>query len=544
MNIQKFIMIRTSKAGSGTYGIVYNAKTADESKRKVAVKRNIVDESVDFSGSVKELDLLNRLKGHPYIVKLLSVSFGNPLSTPNSPISRVGSFKYREDYLHFIFEQANNNGHTLIYGDGIHISYLKLAMVQMFLGIEYMHAKQVIHRDIKPANLLWFVSSDNKAAVKICDFGLAKVNSRVGEMTPKVVTCWYRAPEICSHEPDYSYASDIWSAGCVMFEMVSKRALLINSTDDDVKLLSKIIGLIPNPSSEDINKLTKGNKIKLTSDASPRRRLSFQELIGLSNEKIKEFNEYPENGSTFDQFISLLEQILVLDPSKRLTATEILNNTFFDAYRDVIIWSRKEYPPVPSSDDKINIVVCRERAWACKAAFLVFNGRSYLSWYKHQMLFQSIDLFDRYLTFVRTKTVKRLTEDKDQGRYLTRYETELYYIVCLYIAIKYFTTLHVPISFSELATDSYKTDKAMLEAEEFEKKMIGEVLKFAIYRDTCYEKASKILDKALSETEIRDLLDKYGNIQADTNLLLTDLTKSLINISNKKEHNEVNNITE
>lgn len=519
-------MIRTSKAGSGTYGIVYNAKTTDESKRKVAVKRNIVDDSVDFSGSIKELDLLNRLKGHPYIVKLLSVSFGNPLSTPNSPISRAGSFKYREDYLHFIFEQANNNGHTLIYGDGIHISYLKLAMVQMFLGIEYMHAKQVIHRDIKPANLLWFVSSDNKAAIKICDFGLAKVNTRVGEMTPKVVTCWYRAPEICSMDPDYSYASDIWSAGCVLFEMVSKRALLLNSTDDDVKLLSKIIGLIPNPSSEDINKLTKG-KIKLTSDASPRRRLSFQELIGLSNEKIKEFNEYPENGSNYDQFISLLESILVLDPMKRLTATQILDNDFFNPYRDVINWSRKEYPSLPSGDDKINIVVCKERAWACKAAFLVFNGRTYLSWYKHQILFQSIDLFDRYLTYVRTKTIKRLVEDKDQGRYLTRYETELHYIVCLYVSIKYFTTLHVPISFTELASENYKTAKAMVEAEEFEKKMLGEVLKFTIYRDTPYEKAVKIKG-TLSEIEARDLLDKYGTVPSDTNLLLTDLTNLLM----------------
>lgn len=520
-------MIRTSKAGSGTYGIVYNAKTADESKRKVAIKRNIVDESVDFSGSVKELDMLNRLKGHPYIVKLLSVSFGNPLSTPNSPISRLGSFKYREDYLHFIFEQANNNGHTLIYGDGIHISYLKLAMVQMFLGIEYMHAKQVIHRDIKPANLLWFVSSDNKAAVKICDFGLSKINSRVGSMTPKVVTCWYRAPEICSQDPDYSYASDIWSAGCVIFEMVSKRALLLNSTDDDVKLLSKIIGLIPNPSSEDIWKLTKGNKIKLTSEASPRHRLSFQELIGLSKENIKEFNKYPENGSTYDQFISLLEHILVLDPSRRLTATGILNHEFFNPYRDVIDWSRKEYPPVSSSDDKINIVVCKERGWACKAAFLVFNGRTHLFWYKHQMLFQSIDLFDRYLTYIRTKTVKRLVEDKDQGRYLTRYEAELYYIVCLYISIKYFTTLHVPISFTELATENYKTPKAMLEAEEFEKKMIGEVLKFTIYRDTCYEKGVKIKG-SMNEVDIRDLLDKYGNIPSDTNLILTDLTNLLM----------------
>lgn len=518
-------MIRTSKAGSGTYGIVYNAKTTDDSKRKVAVKRNIVDESVDFSGSIKELDLLNRLKGHPYIVKLLSVSFGNPLTTPNSPVSRVGNFKYKEDYLHFIFEQANNNGHSLIYNEEIHISYLKLAMVQMFLGIEYMHAKEVIHRDIKPANLLWFVSSDNRAAIKLCDFGLAKVNMNMGMMTPRVVTCWYRAPEICSMDPNYSYSSDIWSAGCVIFEMVSKRALLVNSTDDDVKLLSKIIGLIPDPAQEDILKLTK-NKIKLTAEASPRRRLSFKELLGLSDERIDQFNEYPEKGASYDQFISLLENILVLDPSKRLTSSQILDNEFFDPYREVINWSRKEYPPIKFTEEKTNIVNCRERNWAIKAAFLVFNNRGSLSWYKHQTLFQSIDLFDRYLTYLRTMTTKRLIEGKLQGRYLTKYHTELYYVVCLYISIKYFTTLHVPISFTELASDNYKTGKAMIEAEEFEKKMLGEVLKFNVYRETVYEKSCKIKKELLTETEIRDLLDKYGNVATDTNLLVSELIKS------------------
>ena len=520
-------MIRTGKAGRGTYGRVYNAKTTDKHQRKVAVKRNIVDESVSFSGSIKELDLLNRLKGHPYIVKLLSASFGNPLTTPNSPIARVGSFNYREDYLHFIFEQGNNNGHSLIYGEGIHISYLKLAMVQMFIGIEYMHAKDVIHRDIKPANLLWFVSSDNKAAIKICDFGLSKINNSKGPMTPRVVTCWYRAPEICSKDPNYDYPSDIWSAGCVLFEMVAKRALLVNSADDDVKLLSKIIGLIPDPSYDDIYRLTQGHKIKLTSDASPRFRPSFRDMIGLSDEKIKEFNKYPGTGANYNEFLDLLGHILELDPTKRYTSTQILDHPYFEPYRDVIKWSRKEYPAVPFKDGNLNIVCCKERAWACKAAFLVFNGRSHLAWYKHQILFQSIDLFDRYLTHIRTKTVKRLVESKYQGRYLTRYQTELHYVVCLYMCIKYFTTLHIPISFLELATDNYKTEKAMIEAEEFEKKMLGEVLHFTVYRDTVYETACNMKEEVLDEVETRDLIDKYGNIKADYNVAVKDLTTNL-----------------
>ena len=82
-------MIRTSKMGSGTYGVVYGAKMKNTDETEIAVKRNIVDSDISFSGSIKEMDLLNRLRGHPYIVKLISVSFGNPFITPNSPLSTI-----------------------------------------------------------------------------------------------------------------------------------------------------------------------------------------------------------------------------------------------------------------------------------------------------------------------------------------------------------------------------------------------------------------------------------------------------------------------
>jgi serine/threonine protein kinase len=527
-------MIRTGKAGSGTYGIVYNGETSGDKKRRVAVKRNIVDESVSFSGSIKELDLLNRLKGHPYIVKLLTVSFTNPFISPNSPIGKIGNYNYREDYLHFIFEQANNNGHSLIYTKGIPICYLKLAMTQMFLGIEYMHSQGVIHRDLKPANLLWFITADNKAAIKLCDFGLAKVHTPHGPMTPRVVTSWYRAPEICVKDTQYGYPSDIWSAGCILFEMVSKKALLINSVDDDIKLLSKIIGLIPEPPYDEIYKLTKGHKITLTAEASPRQRATFKQLINLPDEGIEDFNSLPQDGATYDQFLDLIKHILVLDPDKRYNATEILDHNFFNPYREIITWCRKSYPPIPPPLDNVNIICCRERAWACKVAFLIFNGRGYLKWYTHRILFQSIDMFDRYLSYIETNITTKLIESKLQGKYLTRYHTELHYIVCLYMCIKYFTTLHIPISFTELATDDYKTEKAMLEAEEFEKKMLKDILQLKIHRNTVYDIASDINGCSLDEYQTCDLLDRYGNIRNHyTNVSLNNLYISLIQNDNK-----------
>jgi serine/threonine protein kinase len=525
-------MIRTGKAGKGTYGIVYNGETIGKEKSKVAVKRNIIDPSVSFSGSIKELDLLNRLKGHPYIVNLLSISYNNPFTVPNSPISRFGNYNLKEDYLHFIFEQADNNGHDLIYG-GVHIGYLKLAMVQMLLSVEYMHSKKVIHRDIKPANLLWFVDKDNNPSIKICDFGLAKVYTRQGPMTPRVVTSWYRAPEICTRDPNYTYASDIWSIGCIMFEMVAKRALLQGSEDDDVKLLSRIIGLLPDTPYEDIKKMTKDHSITLTSEASPRTKHSIRELIGISQDGIDKFNEYPGNGSaTYDQFIDLIKNILVLDPEKRYTIKQILAHEFFEPYRNIINDIRFKYPPIRSEYPKIKIIPCVERSWACKVAFVMFNARNSKNiapWYRHRIIFQSIDMFDRYLSYLHDNTdITNKIESKYQGKYMTRYKTELRYLVCLYMSIKYFLTLQTPISFTILAADNYKTEQAMIEAEEFEKILLKDIFKMNIYRDTIYETLDKLPTKP-NEKQIRNLLLEYGTIKDDINeVTVVELYNSLV----------------
>lgn len=525
-------MLKIGKAGSGTYGVVYKGETLGNNKRKVAVKKNIVEKSVNFSGSLKELDLLMRLKGHPYIVKLLSVTFGNPFNCPSSPIHKAGSRNYKEDYLYFIFEQGKINGHYLIHGNNLPYSYMKLSMVQMFLAIEYMHGKNVIHRDIKPENLLWF-QTEKGTAVKLCDFGLGKVNTPGRPMTPGVVTCWYRAPEICSRDPSYSYPSDIWSAGCIMYEMISKEPFL-KSTDDDIEILSKIIGTIPNPTYDDIYKLTKGHKIKLTSDASPRKRLTFKQLINLNNDNIKEFNSCPSNGATYEEYLDLVGKILVLNPKRRLTATQILDHEFFKPYAELIEWCRKRYPNKNEEVvNDLNIICCRERAWACKIAFLLFNGRETLKWYKHDIVFSAIDMFDRYLYYMYNNTTERLLESKYQGKYLTRYKTELHFTVCIYMCIKYYTTLKVPISFEMLATDNYKTMKAMAEAEQFEKKMLKDVLKFRIKRKTIYDEACEQKNAILDEYETRNLLGNYGNV-----------SKHYISVNVKSLYEDITEISE
>ena len=80
-----------------------------------------------------------------------------------------------------------------------------------------------MHRDLKPSNLLI-----NKAGthLKIADFGLARsFNLPLKSYTHEVVTLWYRAPEILLGQKVYSPAVDIWSVGCIFYEMAHKKPL-------------------------------------------------------------------------------------------------------------------------------------------------------------------------------------------------------------------------------------------------------------------------------------------------------------------------------
>ena len=106
---------------------------------------------------------------------------------------------------------------------------IKCYMQQLLCGLEHCHAQGVLHRDIKGSNLL----IDNNGNLKIGDFGLSTFfHSRQKQaLTSRVVTLWYRPPELLLGAKDYEVSVDLWSSGCILAELYAGKPIMPGRTE-------------------------------------------------------------------------------------------------------------------------------------------------------------------------------------------------------------------------------------------------------------------------------------------------------------------------
>ncbi|EKX46902.1 hypothetical protein GUITHDRAFT_55421, partial [Guillardia theta CCMP2712] len=91
--------------------------------------------------------------------------------------------------------------------------------VQICLGMHHVHSQNILHRDLKTANILL----TRQGIIKLADFGIARVMSSETDMAKTMIgTPYYLSPEICEDRP-YNHKSDIWSLGCVLYELLTLR---------------------------------------------------------------------------------------------------------------------------------------------------------------------------------------------------------------------------------------------------------------------------------------------------------------------------------
>lgn len=288
--------------GEGTFGKVHLAFDAVRNERKVAVKsikppRNFID-GVSWT-ALREIKILREVS-HENIVNLLDV------------------FVYGTDShtVHLVFEfcpydlerVVKESGRVLSSGEIASYTYMLLS------GLEALHAAWVLHRDLKPSNLLIAESG----VLKIGDFGLARVFAphpeadRVGEMTSTVVTLWYRAPELLFGARDYGPGVDMWSVGCILYELVSRRAFFEGDDDSEIKLLGRIFERLGTPTEQDWPSMT----------LLP----SYMRFERVPPTPMREHLPAAP-GSLVD----LLSSLLRFDPATRISCTAALAHPYFTA---------------------------------------------------------------------------------------------------------------------------------------------------------------------------------------------------------------------
>lgn len=512
--------IKKAELGSGAYGKVYDVDLTDGST--AALKRNLIDTTNEhtFMASIRELDILQAFSHHPLFVKIIKTIHGDAFEQRQNSPRKDESL--RDDKIHFVLEKAHCTLYDLIYDEapGVEIpfsyEFIKTAMMQMLVGLEYLHAKGYYHRDIKPANYLVF-GSGSDPVVKLCDFGMSRPLTIDRVCTPRVVTSWYRPPEVLMALDSYDERVDVWSLGMVFLEMISREPFCKDLPDDDKELFQHILTLHPErPKKEELYKMFERPRVPdvftlFGPDAIPEYTpKSWHELLQIDSKYVKEFGSAPGGGNVL-QLIDLVSKMLKISPENRPTAKECLAHPFFKSVKNKIDLYRSIYPPV--ADPEPTIVVasqCIEREWFYKYMRNFFDaGVEKYAQFSVERMFLAIDIFDRALAakMCTSKVPTGAVELDDRGVYMTRREVERYALSCLHIACKYYTTTTAVLGYANIASkvlvdgsELTLDPDSIKQAEHLEYSLITEVCQKKIYRPTLYD-AATMLRKSLNSHE-------------------------------------------
>ncbi|OQR84652.1 cyclin-dependent kinase [Achlya hypogyna] len=277
-----------SKLGEGTYGNVYAAvhKATGAAVAIKEFKRGKFKDGVNFT-AVREVKLQTELR-HPNITRLLDAFVHN-------------------DTVNVVFEILPKNLDDVIKDKAIVLSRgdVKAYMQMLLRGVAHLHAHWILHRDLKPENLL--LGADGQ--IKLADFGLARVyGSPNRNMTSEVCTIWYRPPELLFGAREYSGAVDVWGVGCIFAELMLRTPFLTGMTELDQ--LGRIFHALGTPTEESWPGMTAlPNYIEFTPSKAP----PLASLFTAASEDA----------------LDLLRQLLLFNPSERITAAAALDHPYF-----------------------------------------------------------------------------------------------------------------------------------------------------------------------------------------------------------------------
>ena len=243
--------------GRGHFSTVHRAvRRSDE--RRVALKKVQIFDMLDAKARdrcLKEVQLLKSLPPHPSIIQYLDSFIDN-----------------NELYIVFQWAEHGDLRRLLRRASESKTSLQEVQVWRYFVqiadGIRHMHEARIMHRDIKPANI--FLASNG--SVLLGDLGLGRAfSSQTYEALSKVGTPLYMSPEVLDGR-GYEWKSDVWSLGCLLYELATLRSPFKAEGDNLYTLFKKIsVGKfddLPSHYSPQLHKLT-ASMIQIDPKARP-----------------------------------------------------------------------------------------------------------------------------------------------------------------------------------------------------------------------------------------------------------------------------------
>ena len=276
--------------GKGVFGNVYEAK---DHKRKHHVALKIIKHDPKF---------------HKYAkieTEMYDIMYKNKGSYSSNVIKLYKSFLYNGDVF-LVFKLYGKNLFNYYNNNSINDDDMKSISYQIASGLGFIHSHNIIHMDLKPENILI-----HEKKIKIIDLGSAFIK-KPRLIRSYVQTRYYRSPEVI-YELNLDTSMDIWSYGCILYELIERKILTPAKTHDDlVVYYNHICGSPPkymfeiyNSNNYDIKNMTLTNGNRLNVDS---------------------FSWYYENNNLKNL---IFKCCLQWDSKKRLTSKEILNHDYF-----------------------------------------------------------------------------------------------------------------------------------------------------------------------------------------------------------------------
>mmetsp|Transcript_20867 Transcript_20867/g.62191 ORF Transcript_20867/g.62191 Transcript_20867/m.62191 type:complete len:351 (-) Transcript_20867:49-1101(-) len=290
------------KIGRGKYSEVFEGvNVANDCKCVVKILKPVKKKKIK-----REIKILQNLCGQTNIIRLLDVVRDPQSKTPS-----------------LVFEHVNNADFKVLYPT-LKDADVRYYIDQLLIALDCCHKNGIMHRDVKPHNVM---IDHEKRELRLIDWGLAEFYHAGREYNVRVASRYFKGPELLVDLQEYDYALDMWSLGCMVAGMISRREPFFHGHDnyDQLVKIVKVLG------TEELFRYLDAYDLELDPH--------FDGLIGRQPKKAWEkFINVENQHLVSEEGIDFVAKLLRYDHQERLTAREAMCHAWFDAVegRDLV----------------------------------------------------------------------------------------------------------------------------------------------------------------------------------------------------------------